>query len=145
MLAARKRRFDAATAAISAHIARVSALTEKVKAGGGDVSKVEASLAAATAALDSAKSIEAQVAEELKAVPGSANPKAGLAAARADGRKAVAELKVARSKVIEAVHELRAVVQRMEDSGETSESLVGGQTLPTRQTAPRRAHRARRR
>jgi len=122
VLAARKRRFDAASNAINAHIARVSALTDKVEAAGGDVSKVRGYLAEATDALAAAKDLEQEASTKLDAVPGSSHPRATLAEARASGAKAVARLKVARKKVVLAVHELRAVVKGMKSTSELSES-----------------------
>jgi hypothetical protein len=122
VLAARKRRFDAASAAITAHIARVSAVADKVATSGGDVSKARSYLTEATDAVAAANSLEQQAADQLKAIPGSGNPKAKLAAARASGSKAVAELKLARTKVVLAIHELRAVVKAMKKPNETSES-----------------------
>jgi hypothetical protein len=122
VLAARKRRFDAASNAIAAHISRVSALADKVETAGGDVSKVRGYLTEATDALAAARALEQEATTRLKAVPGSSSPKADLAAGRASGVKAVAQLKIARKKVVLAVHELRAAVKAMEPPSEASES-----------------------
>ncbi len=121
VVAARAKRFAAASAAIAGRIGRVSALADKVEKAGGDVTTVRAYLGSAQAALDEATRLEVQAVEKLKSIPGSGNPRAGLAGARAEGRMAVAQLKVARSNVTGAVRELREVVQTLH-SGETSES-----------------------
>ena len=122
VIAARQRRFKAASAAIDAHRSRVASLTDEVAKSGADVSKVRAYLDESAAALASAQELEAAVEADLLKVPGSANPKAGLAEARAAGKKAVAQLKVARSKIIDAVHELQSVVKSTQMPDEASES-----------------------
>lgn len=111
VLAARERRFGAASDAITAHITRVSALADKVQAAGGDVSEPRASLAEATTALATAKALEEKTATEFKSVPGSASKRTSLRNARTSGAKAVVQLKLARTKTVLAVHELRASVK----------------------------------
>jgi hypothetical protein len=122
VLAARKKRFDAASTAISAHVARVGALADRVEAAGGDVAEVRGHLADATEALAAANTLEDEAAAKVQALPGSSSRKADLVAARASGAGAVAQLKLARAKVVLAVHELRAVAKAAKTPSETSDS-----------------------
>ncbi len=121
VLAARKRRFDAASGAISARIERLEVLSYRVKAAGGDISKVEADLAGARASLSQAEALEAAAADRFKAIPGAASRLAAFTQARKAGSAAVAELKIARFQVVMAVKDLRAALKKVEASGATSE------------------------
>lgn len=122
VLDARKRRFDAASKSIEARLGRVSALADKVEAAGGDVTAARAYLDEAEEALAVAAALEQDTATELKGVSAAQNKKAALSGAKASGRKAVAQLKLARSNVVLAIQELRGVVQALEQSGAGDQS-----------------------
>jgi hypothetical protein len=122
VLAARKRRFDAASKAISAHITRVSALADKVEVAGGDVSKARDYLGKATDAVASANALEQETAAEFRAISGASNRRSAFKSARTSGARAVAQLKIARANVVLALRELRSVTNAMKTAAETSES-----------------------
>jgi hypothetical protein len=111
VLAARKRRFDAASKAITAHIARVGAIADKAATAGADVADARVALSSATDALAKASALEESAVAEFQAIPESADRRAGFRRARAEGARAVAQLKAARAMVITAVHELRSAIK----------------------------------
>ncbi|NTU71843.1 MAG: hypothetical protein HGB10_08510 [Coriobacteriia bacterium] len=119
ILAARDRRFDAATANITKRIGRVSALTDKVEGAGGNVGGVRSSLDAARGHLATALALEADAADLFNAVPGASNRRAAFTTARAKGRGAVAELKLARSSVRDAAQALRVIVRELRSQNAT--------------------------
>ena len=114
VLRARAKRFDTAADVIAKRIARVSLLADKVEAAGGDVSKVRTALAEASAALAEAKTLEAAAVAKFQAVPEATDRKAAFRDAKAAGKVATKQLKVARAKLIEGVHALREATQALE-------------------------------
>lgn len=110
---ARAARFDAAGANIGKRIDRVAAIADKVEAAGGDVGVVRTKLDEARDRLATAKAIEVQLAEELNAITAAADKRSAFEAAKSTGRRAVAELKLARSALREAAHLLRGQIEEL--------------------------------
>jgi len=124
-LAARKHRFDAVNANLTARIGRLAVLTTRVAAAGGDVSAVNAKLDIARQHLANALALEQAAIAKFQAVPTATGRHAAFVEARAAGRAAVAELKLARVAIRDAAASLRVVVRGLHS--ETASETVDAQ------------------
>lgn len=109
-LRARKHRFDAVSANLNKRIDRIASLATTVAAAGGDVSAVNAKLDSARQHLAAALALEQETIGMFNAIPSAGNRRAAFFEARAQGRKAVAELKLTRIAIRDAAATLRVVV-----------------------------------
>jgi chromosome segregation ATPase len=117
-LGARKHRFDAVNANLTKRINRIASLATTVAAAGGDVTAVNAKLDSARAHLATALALEQEAIAKFNAIPSAADRRAAFFDARAKGREAVAELKLARFEIRDAAQLLRSVVEGLRAASE---------------------------
>ena len=117
-LNARQHRFTAVNANLTKRINRIASLATTVAAAGGDVTAVNAKLDSARAHLAAALALEQEAIAKFNAIPTAADRRAAFFDARAKGREAVAELKLARFEIRDAAQLLRSVVEGLKVASE---------------------------
>jgi hypothetical protein len=112
-LLARASSFNATAVSLSTRINTLSAIARRLEKAGGNVRRARKFITAAKRHLAKARSLERQTVASFKAVVSASNRTAAFAAARAKGKLATRQLKLAQADVRSATTELRAVVKRM--------------------------------